>query len=88
MDEIARWRKRIDEIDEQLLMLLNERAACAVEIGKIKLEKGMQIYNPEREGKVIEHICQCNKGTLDNAAITRLFEQIIEECKESEKKSD
>ena len=85
MDEIAKWRKRIDEIDEQLVRLLNERAAYAIEIGKVKHEKGMEICNPEREKKVIDHICQQNIGPLDNTTIKKLFECIIEECKSSQK---
>ena len=88
MDEIARWRRRIDEIDEQLVKLLNERAACAIKIGKVKREKGMEIYNPEREKKVIDHICRQNVGPLDNTTIKKLFENIIEECKASEKNSE
>ena len=89
MDEIARRRKRIDEIDSQLLALLNERAACAVEIGKIKQSKGIEIYNPDREKRVIENITKSNKGPLGNDTVQRLFEQIITECRsiESDKQS-
>ncbi len=85
MDEIDKWRRGIDEIDAQLVELLNKRAASAVEIGKIKLKKNMKIYNPEREKNIIHHISQLNKGPLDNAAIQRLFQLIIEECKDIEK---
>ena len=85
MDEIAMWRRRIDEIDEQLVMLLNERAVCAVEIGKAKKEKGMEIYNPVREKSVIQHVCQLNKGPFDSAAVQRIFETIIEKCKKIER---
>ena len=41
-------RKRIDLLDESLVRLLNARAACALEIGRIKRDVGMQIYQPER----------------------------------------
>ena len=33
------WRRRIDEIDRQLVTLLNERSRCAMEIGRIKQER-------------------------------------------------
>ena len=36
MNDLEGWRKRIDEIDQQILKLLNERSRCAVEIGHIK----------------------------------------------------
>ena len=84
MDEIASWRNLINEIDSQLLMLLNERAACAVTIGKIKQSKGIEIYNPDREKRVIENITKSNKGPLGNDTVQRLFEQIITECRSIE----
>ena len=84
MDELATWRRRIDEIDAQLVELLNERAASAVEIGKIKRKQKMDIYNPEREKNIIQRICQLNKGPLDDDAIQRIFQQIIEECRNIE----
>ena len=84
MDELAKWRRRIDEIDAQLVELLNERAASAVEIGKIKRKQKMDIYNPEREKNIIQRICQLNKGPLDDDAIQRISQQIIEECRNIE----
>jgi len=35
-DLLKPLRERIDALDEQLLTLLNERAQCALEVGKIK----------------------------------------------------
>lgn len=84
MDDIAIWRKRIDEIDEKLVSLLNERAACAIEIGRIKCAKGLDIYNPVREKSIMDNIVKLNNGPLDKAAIQRLFGLIIEECREIE----
>jgi chorismate mutase-like protein len=79
MDEIEGWRKRIDEIDTQLLELLNERAKCAVAIGKIKMARGLKIHSPEREKAVLARIKEKNKGPLENSAVERIFEHIIEE---------
>jgi chorismate mutase len=49
---IDELRARIDVIDEQLVALLNTRAACAIEIGRLKRELGLPIYQPERETAV------------------------------------
>ncbi|MDP2982470.1 MAG: chorismate mutase [Candidatus Latescibacter sp.] len=84
MDEIEGWRKRIDEIDTQLMELLNERAKCAMAIGKIKMAKGLKLYSPEREKAVLEHIKEQNKGPLENSAVERIFEHIIEESRRIE----
>ena len=50
---IEELRSRIDVIDDQLVRLLNVRVACAVEVGRIKHELGLPIYQPDRETKVI-----------------------------------
>jgi chorismate mutase len=85
MDEIERWRKRIDEIDEQLLKLLNERSQCAVEIGHVKKKLNQPAWQPDRELQILRHVEQSNRGPLDDAAIRRLFERIIDEARSLER---
>lgn len=84
MDEIDDWRTRIDGLDSKIVELLNERARCAVEIGKIKAERGMKVYNPDREKIVLERVKEHNHGPLDHGAVERIFHQIIEECRRTE----
>ena len=55
-------RKRIDELDEQILQLLNERVRCAAEIGRIKRENGGEIYVASREEQVLKKLEVLNKG--------------------------
>lgn len=86
MNELERWRKRIDEIDEQLLKLLNQRSQCAVEIGHFKRTANLPAYQPEREIEVLRHVVASNPGPLDNAAIRRLFERIIDEARSLERR--
>jgi chorismate mutase len=86
MSDIERWRKRIDEIDEQLLRLLNERAQCAVEVGHLKKQANQSVWQPERELAVLRHAVTSNKGPLDDAAIRRLFERIIDEARSLERR--
>ncbi|MBI2221417.1 MAG: chorismate mutase [Acidobacteria bacterium] len=78
-------RERIDVLDEQLVRLLNARAACAVEVGRAKEALGLPIYQPEREHEVLEHVARANSGPLDEAAIRRLFERIIDEARRLER---
>ena len=86
MDDIADWRKRIDGIDEKLLELLNERARGAIEIGKLKSKKGIEIHDPIREKDIISRVCAINNGPLSNDAVQRLFERLINESKKLEEK--
>jgi chorismate mutase len=78
-------RKRIDLLDESLVRLLNARAACALEIGRLKREMGIPIYQPTREAEVLTHVQAINSGPLDQPAIKRLFERIIDEARHLER---
>ena len=85
MSELENLRKRIDELDEQLVKLLNERASCAVEIGHIKKQLKMQTWQPDREAAILRNIVKSNRGPLDDAAVRRLFERIIDEARSLER---
>ncbi len=85
MQALDEWRKKIDEIDLQLVKLLNERARCAEEIGKIKLELGLDAYSPEREEEVMRNVTTNNPGPLSPHAMRRLFERIIDESRTVER---
>jgi chorismate mutase len=83
--ELDDLRKRIDLLDESLVRLLNARAACALEIGRLKRNMGLPIYQPEREAEVLENVQTLNTGPLDRSAIKRLFERIIDEARHLER---
>ena len=81
-------RRRIDLLDEHLVRLLNARAACALEIGRVKRELGLEIYQPTREVEVLAHVAEVNTGPLDTPALRRLFERIIDEARRLERLAD
>lgn len=78
-------RKRIDDLDEQLVRLLSARAEAALEVGRVKREAGIEIYQPTRETEVLAHVAAVNRGPLDDGAIRRLFERIIDEARRLER---
>ena len=85
---IEELRSRIDVIDEQLLRLLNVRVACAVEVGRLKHEAGLPIYQPEREAQVLLRVRQAAadlSGPLTADAVVRIFERIIDEARRAER---
>jgi chorismate mutase len=82
---IEDWRRRINEIDRQLVELLNERSRCAMEIGHIKQEAGIPLYQPDREKEVIANAASNNRGPLPDTAIRRLFERILDEARSAER---
>ena len=85
LDEL---RREIDAIDEQLVRLLSERAECALQIGHEKKLAGMEVYQPTRETEVLSHVQRINMGPLDDAAMKRLFERIIDEARRLERIAD
>lgn len=84
-DGIEALRVRIDDLDVRLVELLSERARCALEIGELKRALREAIYQPARERDVLEHVCAVNRGPLDDAAMRRLFERIIDEARRLER---
>jgi chorismate mutase len=84
MKDMAEWRKRIDEIDQQILKLLNERSQCALEIGHYKKLHHLPAWAPEREAEILRNVVKANTGPLDDAAVRRLFERIIDEARSLE----
>ncbi len=78
-DDITRRRAAIDALDEKIAALLNERAAHAAAIGRLKADGGT--YRPEREADVLRRIALANRGPLANDALARLFTEIISACR-------
>jgi chorismate mutase len=85
MSDLDGWRKRIDEIDQELVKLLNERSRCAVEIGHLKKRLNLPAWQPEREAEILRNVVKSNHGPLDDAAIRRLFERVIDEARALER---
>ena len=80
-------RNDIDRVDEVLVRLLNERARVACEIGRMKKELGIEVYQPEREKQVLAHVRGiAAEGPLGADAIARLFERIIDEARRLERR--
>lgn len=82
---IDELRQEIDRIDSELLRIFNRRASLALEIGRIKKERGLPVYDPKREKIIFERMKGDNPGPLDDGAIVRLFERVIDESRRLER---
>jgi chorismate mutase len=76
--DIPEWRKKIDELDEQIVRLLSERAAAAVAIGQLKAKDSAPIYEPQREQAVFEHVRRVNPGPLSGAQVQDVYERLMD----------
>jgi len=70
-------RKRIDEIDHQLVKLLNERARFVVEIGKFKNKTASPVYAPDREKEVLARIIKANEGPLPDKCLVAIWRELM-----------
>lgn len=82
IDEI---RQEIDRLDSELLRIFNQRAQLALKIGEIKKGLGVPVYDPSREKRIFQRMKEENPGPLDDQAIVRLFERVIDESRRLER---
>jgi chorismate mutase len=82
IDEI---RERIDRLDSELLRIFNERASLALKIGEIKKGLELPVYDPAREKRIFNRMTADNPGPLDDQAIVRLFERVVDESRRLER---
>src|SRR5262245_59495298 len=75
--QLKSLRASIDKLDLQILKLVNERAAVAAEIGKIKNDHGAEVFSPAREEEVFRNILEANKGPLDEATVRAIYREIM-----------
>jgi len=74
---LEEYRKRIDEIDEQIIRLINERTSMAVEIGKEKAAIGNPVFDAKREAQVFEKVTDLNEGPIGDDALKGIYREIM-----------
>ncbi len=76
--EIVELRKRIDDLDEEIVKLISWRAEAAKAIGQLKKVSDMPVYEPTREREVFEHVKSLNPGPLADAELLHVYERIMD----------
>ncbi len=85
-DALADARAKIDELDQRIHALINERAGVALKVADIKQAAGRtDFYRPEREAQVLERVAARNEGPLADAAVARIMREIMSACLALEK---
>ncbi|MCP4627882.1 MAG: shikimate dehydrogenase [bacterium] len=75
--EITAQRRRIDDIDDQILELVGKRLAVARKIGRIKQQDGITVVDNQRESEIYQRLLSLNPGTLKSGSLYRIFRGII-----------
>lgn len=76
-EEIEEFRQKIDQIDDEILKLLNERMVHVKAIGKAKQTSGKSVYRPEREKEILDRLKNLNSGILNDDAIEAIYLEIF-----------
>jgi chorismate mutase/prephenate dehydratase len=74
---IPEHRKIIDQLDERIVTLLNERTQHVLAIGDIKVKSGEEIYAPHREQAVLGRLAKNNAGPLTNESLVAIYREIM-----------
>jgi len=73
-------RKRIDEIDSQILKLLNRRAELVIDVGRLKADQNMEFHVPQREEEIYARLTGENTGPFPPQAVRPVFREVISAC--------
>lgn len=76
-ERLKALRAKMKEKDREIIRLLNERAQISVEIGKVKGEDGIDVYDPAQEARVHGYLQELNEGPLHGKSVTAIFREII-----------
>jgi len=79
--DLERLRKRVDELDAQIVRLINQRAEVAREIGQVKARGNDAVYIPAREDAIYKNISALNSGPLSDACLKAVYREIISGCR-------
>jgi len=80
-DKLEEFRVLVDDVDRRIVALLNERTRVVENIGRVKLQTQLPIYEPKREDQVFANVSATNRGPLTEEAVRRIFERIIDEMR-------
>lgn len=78
---IGDHRRRVDELDRELIRLLNRRAQMSIQLGQLKQDVGLPLRDVEREEDILQHAQRFNPGPLDAEAMQAIFREILRESR-------
>lgn len=77
IDPLTFLRLQVDQLDDQIVDLLNDRARLAVEIREAKRRAGLPIHSPQREKEILDRVCRRSAGPLAGDSVLTIFRAII-----------
>ncbi|MDQ3238583.1 MAG: chorismate mutase [Actinomycetota bacterium] len=81
---VEELRRRVNEVDDQLVRILNERARIVQELGKYKWESGVALFDPRREEEILRRVAKINEGPIYDTSMRDIFELIMHRIRDLE----
>ena len=75
--DLSDLRRKIDELDQRIVELLNARAGIVIEVGKTKRAEGAPVYAPDREHAILERIAELNRGPLPPRTLQAIYRELM-----------
>ena len=81
MDDLPQLRKRVDELDDQIVKALCERVKVCQAIGSAKQNKGLPVKDAQRESEVYQRVKQqAAKLSLNPVQVEAVYREIVNMC--------
>ncbi|HVU03902.1 MAG TPA: chorismate mutase [Polyangiaceae bacterium] len=84
--ELEELRRAIDEVDQKILGLVAERVRLVLQVGDVKRERQMAVYDPDRERRILDRLASQAPAPLDGTTVRRIFERLIDEARRLEQR--
>lgn len=84
--ELDELRRAIDSVDARLLELIQERIRLVLEVGAYKKRRGLAVYDPERERRLLDRLTSLAAPPLEPDTVRRIFERLIDESRRLEQR--
>ena len=84
--ELQALRDQIDTVDRKILALVMERVQLVLQVGEIKRQQGLAIYDPKRERLILDQLAALAQPPVDAATVRRIFERLIDEARHLEQR--
>lgn len=82
--ELEELRRAIDAVDQRILDLVAERVRLVLRVGDVKRERKMEVYDPDRERRILDRLAALAPPPLDGTTVRRVFERLIDEARRLE----
>ncbi|HUZ76698.1 MAG TPA: prephenate dehydratase [Chloroflexota bacterium] len=76
MTDLEALRSQFDHLDDQIVELLNQRAALSKRVGQVK-GPGAPVYVPDRESSIVRRLKQASSGALPESGLEAVYREIL-----------